>query len=88
MLSFSQHFSSFSLNHPQNESLRGQLAAERAAAAEAAAGAKAQAEALGAAVKRLERQKAELLAGFKKQMRLIDVLKRQRIHVSTRGGGG
>ena len=33
--------------------------------------------------KRLAKQKAELLAGFKKQMRLIDVLKRQVINVQA-----
>lgn len=33
--------------------------------------------------KKLERQKSELLAAFKKQGKLVNVLKKQRIHVET-----
>ncbi len=34
-------------------------------------------------VKRLEKQKQDLMTGFKKQMQLIDNLKRQKIHLQT-----
>ena len=63
------------------ERARAQLQAERAEAAERERELRAKCETLGAQAKRAERQRGELLAAFKKQLRLIDVLKRQRIHV-------
>jgi len=45
--------------------------------------AKTDASRLLADTKRLERQRAELLAAFRKQTRLVDVLRRQKIHLEA-----
>lgn len=42
---------------------------------------KREVERLGQENKRLERQKAEILAAYKKQLKLIDILKRQKMHL-------
>ncbi|XP_033023493.1 testis-expressed protein 9 [Lacerta agilis] len=34
-------------------------------------------------IRRLEKQKGDLMAGFKKQLRLIDILKRQKMHIEA-----
>ena len=49
-----------------------------------AQGDKARLEAAEACVKVLEKQRAELLEGFRKQMKLIDILKRQKVRTVVR----
>ena len=44
---------------------------------------KVQMEKLAGERRRLERQRNELLTAFKKQMKLIDILKRQKMHIES-----
>jgi hypothetical protein len=64
------------------ERIRNQMQSERSERVACEQDLKSKNEALTSQVKRIERQRSELLLAFKKQMKLIDVLKRQRIHVS------
>ena len=65
------------------ERYRHMLEAARDAGKGGDLGARREAERLSAENKRLERQKMELVAAFKKQMKLIDVLKKQKIHMEA-----
>lgn len=65
------------------EKYKAELAKARAAKKDANEGEKKRADALLQENKKLERQKNELISGFRKQMKLIDILKRQRMHLEA-----
>lgn len=67
----------------ETEKLKVQLQKARSESKETTHGEKKKIEQLLAENKRLEKQKNELLTGFKKQLKLIDVLKRQRMHIEA-----
>lgn len=69
--------------HDEIDKLKADLAVARTAAQDLAKQHKAEVAGLQAALKRADKQKLELLAAFKKQLKLIDVLRRQRAHVSV-----
>ena len=63
--------------------LRGQLQAAEREKKDALEGGKKSVDELTVKIKFLEKQRNELLHGFKKQMELIDVLKRQKLHLEA-----
>lgn len=67
----------------ESEKLKSAFAREKERARDAADEARKEKERLDGAVRRLERQKVELLAAFRKQLKLIDILKRQKIHMEA-----
>lgn len=66
-----------------NDKLKAQLAKARSSLRDAADEARADRDRLDANVRKLERQKSELLAAFRKQLKLIDILKRQKVHMEA-----
>ena len=61
------------------EKYKSQLASARSSSKESTEQEKRRMENLLSENKRLEKQKNELMTGFKKQLRLIDILKRQKV---------
>lgn len=66
-----------------NDKLKAQLAKARNSLRDAADEARADRDRLDANVRKLERQKSELLTAFRKQLKLIDILKRQKVHMEA-----
>ncbi|CAG9764082.1 unnamed protein product [Ceutorhynchus assimilis] len=67
----------------ENEKLKGSLKQAKEEEKDLKDGYRKQLNELTSVVKHLEKQKIELLNGFKKQTQLIDVLKKQKIHVEA-----
>ena len=67
----------------QVETLRAQLKESRAGGREELDASRKQMERMAAEMRRLERQRNELLTAFRKQLKLVDVLKRQKLHIEA-----
>ena len=65
------------------ERLRQELNRVKAAARDTNQDESRKVEKLTADIRRLEKQRSELIAGFKKSLKLIDVLKRQKLHLEA-----
>ncbi|XP_003726002.2 testis-expressed protein 9 [Strongylocentrotus purpuratus] len=65
------------------EKYKSDLQRMKTSSRESSEGERRRVEQLVAENKRLEKQKNELMSGFKKQLKLIDVLKRQKMHIEA-----
>ena len=65
------------------EKYKGLLRERKAQEKDKEDGVKGEIERLSRENRKLEKQKTELIAAFRKQMKLIDVLKRQKLHVEA-----